>query len=161
MRAFGAGFTVTVLLTSTLAGCRSADEDRARELCDEARELEATDPRAALELRRKVWEEMPTSGTPSAKRCGREVRERMGKVRALVAHDETGAPGAIEGCAWIAVAMEAFDGALHLPYRAHWARRLAERCLNVIGRAWTREPDSKRLADLNARLKQLAAEPED
>jgi hypothetical protein len=55
----------------------------------------------------------------------------------------------------------AFEGALHLPYRAHWARRLAERCVDVVGRAWTRDPDSQRLADLNARLKKLAAEAEE
>lgn len=161
MRRVWASIAACLVAVGAAHGCRTSDGERAAELCAQARAMEATDRKGSLELRRKVWEEMPTAGTPSAKECGREVRVKMGSVRVLVATDETGAPEAIEGCAWAADAMEAFDGALIPPYRVHWARRLAERCVDVIGRAWTREPDSKPLRDLSARLEKLAAEPGD
>ncbi|MBW2276125.1 MAG: hypothetical protein JRF63_01460 [Deltaproteobacteria bacterium] len=160
MRHTGAFVTALLSLIWVATGCRSSDEEQAATLCDEARALEQQDLRRSLELRRKVWEEMPTAGTPSAKECGREVRVRMGTVRVLVATDETGSPEAIEGCAWTAVVMEVFDRALIPPYRANWARRLAERCVNVVGRAWTRKPDDQQLADLSARLEKLSTEPE-
>jgi len=161
MRQEGAIIAVCLLLVWTAPGCRSSDDERAAEICAEARSLEDKDPKRSLELRRKVWEEMPTAGTPSARACGREVRERMGKVRVLVVTDEKGSPEAVEGCAWTADVLEAFDGALIPPYRAHWARRLAERCVDVIGRAWTRAPDDPRLADLTARLKKLSVGPDE
>jgi hypothetical protein len=160
MRLSAIGFAVCLVSVAAAIGCRSSDEDQAAELCDQARALEGKEQRRSLELRREVWEEMPTAGTASARACGREVRERMGRVRLLVVTDEIGAPEAIDGCAWTADAMEAFGASISPPYRTSWARRLAERCIDVVGRAWTREPDSKRLADLNARLKILAAEPE-
>jgi hypothetical protein len=156
----GTRVVACLIALGAAAGCRSSDEERAAELCARSRAMEAEDRRAALRLRRKVWEEMPTAGTPSARECGREVKVKMGSVRVLVVTDETGAPEAIDGCAWAADAMEAFDGALIPPYRTSWARRLAERCVHVVGRAWTREPDSKQLRDLSARLEKLAAEPE-
>jgi hypothetical protein len=150
-----------VALAALSPGCRTGDQEQAQRRCDEARALDSGDQRRALEIRRQIHEEVPTSGTRAARECVREVRERMGKVRALVSHDEIGEPDTVAGCGWAADAMEVFAGSANLPYRDHWARRLAERCLTVVGRAWTRAPDSKPLADLSSRLKKLAAEPTD
>ena len=148
-------------LTASMAilaaqGCRSEDENEARKLCAEARAMDATDPRGALILRRRIWEQLPTTGTPSANGCGRDVKLRMGSVRVLVATDEAGDPAAVDGCAWAADAVEVFAGSPKLPYKAHWTRRLMERCQTVIERAWTREPESVRLRALHERLEKLA-----
>lgn len=140
-------------------GCRASDENLALDLCNRARTLEATSQLEALKIRRQVWQELPYSGTIAARDCGREIRERMGQVRTLVAHDELGASDTIDGCAWAADAMEVFADSTKHPYREHWARRLAERCVTVVGRAWTRDPDNQRLADLTARLKILTTDP--
>lgn len=141
-------------------GCRSDGERTARKLCEEARAMDATDPRGALVLRRRIWEKLPTTGTPSAAECGRDVKLKMGSVRVLVATDEAGDPAAVDGCAWAADAVEVFAGSPKLPYRAHWTRRLMERCQTVVERAWTREPDSERLRHLHERLERLAATEE-
>jgi len=161
MRRASALIAAGSLVVVAAAACRSADEEQASSLCAEARAIEERDGRAALELRRKVWEEMPTAGTPSSRACGREVRERMGSVRVLVVTDETGAPEAVDGCAWAADAIEVFRASINPPFRKTWAERLAERCLDVVGRAWTREPDSEPLRELNARLRKIAAEAKD
>ena len=143
----------------TLTGCRSAGEEEAVRLCSQADRLDKTDQRAALVLRRKIWEELPTTGTSGASECGRKVRERMGRVRTLVAHDTLGDRETVKGCAWAVDAFEVFKGATRLPFRERWARRLMERCVAVVGRAWTRDVDSKHLRSLNERLKKLSVEP--
>lgn len=144
-----------------LLGCRSTDEAAAEHRCAQAATFDRTDPERALRIRRQVWEELPYTGTRAAKECGRQVRERMGGARTLVAHDERGTPDAVDGCEWTASAMEVFADSIKPPYRRHWARRLAERCIRVVGRAWTREPSSQRFAELNARLVKLSQQPED
>jgi hypothetical protein len=82
----------------------------------------------------------------------------MGEVRILVSADTRGAPAAVDGCEWAATALDVFEGSARLPFRERWARRLMRRCVDVIGRAWAREPDSERLSALNDQLKKLAAE---
>ncbi len=141
-----------------LIGCRGADEAEAGRLCRRAEDLRQTDPRAALELKRRIWEQMPTAGTIAAKRCGRTIREKMGDVRALVSRDETGREDTVDGCAWAAMATEVFENSASPPFRVHWANRLMERCITVVGRAWTRNPDSTRYAELTALLKQQSEE---
>ncbi len=136
--------------------CRMDDNAQALKLCRQAESLDTTDPRGALELKRRIWEEFPTTGTPAAIECARRVRERMGRVRALVSHDKRGDIETVEGCAWAADAVEVFSGSVNPPYREHWALRLMERCVDVVGRAWTRDPDSRRYAELNERLKKLS-----
>ena len=147
------------IATLQLVGCRTSDEAAAEQLCAEAQALDSTDSKRALLLQRRVWEEMPYTGTRAAKRCGRHVRERMGRARAKVAHDKRGSTEAVEGCEWVANAMEVFGDSVNPPYRQHWARRLAERCVRVIGRAWTRNPESANLAALNVRLIELSRQP--
>jgi hypothetical protein len=143
--------------TACMAACRSEDDSRARRMCDEAAALEKNDPRAALRLVRETWEKLPTTGTAGAIECGHGIAKRMGKVRLLVASDERGAPATVDGCEWAADAVEIFDGSTRPPYKERWARRLMERCVTAVGRAWTREPDDERLARLCERLKKLSA----
>jgi len=140
------------------AGCRGEDEALASDMCRQARALERADQLAGLRLQRRVWEEAPTTGTSAAEECGRSIRARMGRVRALVSHDQRGSPAAVEGCAWTADVVEAFSGAASRPYRKAWASRLLERCVAVVGRAWTRDPDSARLSHLGGRLERMVAE---
>jgi len=137
--------------------CRREDNALARRMCEEADALDTANPRAALVLRRKIWEQLPTTGTAGAAECGRRVRRRMGEVRILVSADTRGAPATVDGCEWAAEALDVFEGSTRLPFREGWARRLMERCVDVVGRAWAREPDSARLRTLNDRLKKLAA----
>ncbi len=139
--------------------CRMDDNEQALDLCRQAESLDTTDPRGALELKRKIWEEFPTTGTPAAIECARRVREKMGRVRTLVSHDKRGDIDTVEGCAWAADAVEVFSGSVNPPYREHWARRLMERCVDVVGRAWTRDPDNRRYAELNKKLKRLSGPP--
>ncbi len=147
-----------MICLALLNGCRGADEAEAERLCRRAEALKQTDPRAALELKRRIWEQMPTAGTIAARRCGRTVREKMGNVRALVSHDETGSEDTVDGCAWAAMATAVFEDSTSPPFRVHWARRLMERCITVVGRAWTRDPDSSRYAELTALLKKQSEE---
>lgn len=147
---------IALLVCLAASGCRLDDDRLARQKCGEARAMDSADPRGALVLRRKIWEELPTTGTRSAADCGRDVKLRMGRVRVLVATDKSGEAEAVEGCAWAADAVEVFAGSTNLPYKADWTRRLMERCATVIERAWTREPDSERLRTLHDRLTKLA-----
>ena len=156
------GNTLLVALAiAQLPGCRDADERAAERRCAEAAAFDESDPERALRIRRQVWEELPYTGTRASRECGRIVRERMGGARALVAHDERGSAAAVDGCEWTATAMEVFAGSIKPPYRHHWARRLAERCIHVVGRAWTRDPASERYAALNARLVALSEQPDE
>jgi hypothetical protein len=142
----------TLLCAAVLGACRGEDDAAARRLCAEARLIEARDPPAALRLRLRVWEEMPFTGTPGAEECGREIAERMGRVRLAVSRDVRGGKAAVEGCAWALQAVEIFDRSANPPFRRRWAERLLERCLTVVGRAWTRSPEDPRLAELHERL---------
>lgn len=96
---------------------------------------------------------MPFTGTPGAQECGRDIAERMGRVRLIVSRDERGDPEAVEGCAWALEAVELFGASAKPPFRKRWAERLLERCLRVVGRAWTRAPGDRRLEELHGRLK--------
>lgn len=149
----GMGRTAISIIPFILCACRGEDDAAARRECAEARVVEERDPRAGLEIRRRVWEEMPFTGTPEATRCGREIAERLGRVRLAVSQDQRGDPEAVEGCAFALEAVEVFAGSARPPFRRRWAERLLERCLRVVGRAWTREPESPRLEDLYGRLK--------
>jgi hypothetical protein len=151
---------LALVALAALAGCRSPAEEEAARLCAEAAALSRKDPRGALELERRLWSEMPTAGTAAARRCLRSVRERMGEIRLLVTEDEAGEAATITGCAWAADAMEVFADCPNPPFRRHWAERLAERCLTVVGRAWTREPNSAAHAELSARLEELVPDRE-
>jgi hypothetical protein len=153
--------SLAVAACALVLGCRSGDEEAAARRCAEAAVLDETDPERALRIRRQVWEELPYTGTRASKECGRQVRERMGGARTLVAHDERGSADAVDGCEWTATAMEVFEGSIKSPYRRHWARRLAERCIHVVGRAWTRDPSSARYARLNERLIELSKSPDE
>jgi hypothetical protein len=137
-------------------GCRGAAEAQADALCARAETVERTDPRAALELRRAIWEEMPTAGTAGARRCLRTVRERMGQVRVRVSEDREGGEEAVAGCAWVAETLEVFEGVAAPPFRLRWAGRLMERCKVVVGRAWARRPDDPALIALDRALTNLA-----
>jgi hypothetical protein len=145
------------LCLALLGSCRGADDAAARRLCDEARLVEARDPAAGLRLRRRVWQEMPYTGTPGAEACGREIAERMGRVRLLVSRDERGDAEAVDGCAWALEAVELFDGSASPPFRRRWAVRLLERCVRVVGRAWIRSPEDPRLAGLHSRLERRSS----
>ncbi|HUT76580.1 MAG TPA: hypothetical protein VM285_02780 [Polyangia bacterium] len=136
-----------------LGACRGEDDAAARALCAEARLAEVRDPVEGLRLRRRVWEEMPFTGTAGAASCGREIAERMGRVRLLVSRDERGDPEVVEGCAWALEAVDVFGASAKPPFRKRWAERLLERCLRVVGRAWTRTPGDRRLEELHGRLK--------
>jgi hypothetical protein len=144
---------MTLLCAVLLGGCRGEDDIAARRLCAEARLVEARDPLAALRLRRRVWEEMPFTGTPGAEECGREIAERMGRVRLAVSRDERGDPATVDGCAWTLQAVELFDGSVNPPFRRNWAERLLERCLRVVDRAWARSPEDPGLAELHEKMK--------
>jgi hypothetical protein len=145
-----------LLVLVAKGGCRNADEAEAARLCRVAEGVEKDNPRAALELKRRIWEQMPTAGTVAAADCLRSVREKMGRVRVLVVEDASGATDAVDGCAWAVMAMEVFKGSSNPPFRRHWGRRLMERCIHVVGRAWTRDPDNPRYRELNERLKVLS-----
>ncbi len=136
-----------------LPACRYDAQKQAQQLCRRAGELADTDQVASLQLIRRVWEQMPTTGTPAAQQCGRQVRERMGKVRALVEHDDVGRESTIAACTWLADALDAFAGCERPPFRRHWTPPLAKRCLDVVGRAWARAPDSNTFSALTERLK--------
>jgi hypothetical protein len=145
-----------MLVVFSLPGCRGEDEARAREMCRRAEALEAKQQiREALALRREVSEEMPTAGTVAAKRCLRPVRRDMGRVRLLVRDDEKGEAKTIEGCTWAADVVEVFSKSVNPPFRRHWAGRLMAQCRTVVGRAWTRAPDSIELKELSERLRKL------
>ena len=141
-----------------LWGCRCSDEALAQELCAKADRLDASDPIQALRVRKQVWANLPTTGTAAAKVCGRKLRVRMGHARALVVQDKRGNAETITECEWAAHAVAIFAGCSHPPFRKRWARRLLERCINVVGRAWTRDPDSARLAHLTEMLKKYSAQ---
>ena len=149
--------TSIAVITTTVGfvGCRSGDENRATEMCRHAEHLEQQDRRSSLELKRRIAEEMPTAGTVAANRCLRSVRERMGRVRLLVKEDQIGAEKTVDACAWLVDAVEVFEHSTTPPFRKHWANRLLEQCADVLGRAWTRDPDAPRYMRLNQRLKQL------
>lgn len=142
-----------VLLVLPAWGCRPSGEDIAARLCREADSLEAADVRGALELRRRIWEQMPTTGTGAAKACVQPIREEMGRVRLLVAEDKRGEAAAVDGCEWAVEVVEVFGDSPHPPFRIHWARRLMDRCAAVVGRAWARSPETARYADLSRRMK--------
>jgi hypothetical protein len=142
----------TLACLALLGACRGEDDAAARALCAEARLIEARDPVAALRLRRRVWEEMPFTGTTGAAECGREIAARMGRVRLAVSRDERGDEATVEGCAWALEAVEVFAASANPPFRRRWAARLLERCLTVVGRAWTRSPADRRLEELHERL---------
>ena len=147
---------VTMMMVVGLVGCRGRDEVRASKMCEQAESLEKKgEVRAALELKRKILEGMPTAGTVAAKRCLRPVRSRMGRVRLLVREDQQGEKETIDGCAWAADVVEVFHQSVRPPFRRHWAGRLMAQCVVVVGRAWTRSPDSRRLRELSDRLKRL------
>jgi hypothetical protein len=148
---------LAILLAILVFGsCCGSDEARAEVMCQKANAIEKKNPRAALALMRQMHEEMPTAGTSAAKACLQPIRKRMGEVRVLISEDETGETAAIEGCDWVADAMEVFAGSVNPPFRRRWAKRLMERCAVVVGRAWTRNPDSQTLMRLNKRLKKLS-----
>ncbi|MCP4605950.1 MAG: hypothetical protein GY847_36460 [Proteobacteria bacterium] len=151
-------FFLAVMGLIGLTRCRGADEAEANRLCREAESLMKNDPCAALKLKRHIWEQMPTAGTVSASKCMRPIREKMGHVRVLVFHDKTGEQKTVEGCKWAAIATEVFRNSISPPFRKHWARRLMERCIAVVGRAWTRTPDDPGYAELNAKLNLLSRE---
>lgn len=140
------------------AGCRGGDEAEAAQLCREAEAMEQADVRAALELKKRIWERMPTAGTVAAADCLRSVREKMGRARVAVAEDVSGGADAVDGCAWAATAMEVFKGSTNPPFRWHWGERLMERCVQVVGRAWTRDPNDVRYRELNERLKAMVGQ---
>jgi hypothetical protein len=140
----------------TLAGCRRGDESRAEVMCEKAKALEKENPRAALALKRHIYEEMPTAGTRAARVCLEPIRTRMGAVRVLISEDERGDRTAIEGCIWAADVMEVFARSVSPPFKRRWARRLMERCTAVVGRAWTRAPDDETLMVLSTRFSKLS-----
>ena len=147
---------IAVILTAApLFGCRGGDEDRAFKMCKKAELMAYRDSRSSLELKRRIAEEMPTAGTVTASRCLRSVRERMGRVRVLVKEDLDGKAATVEGCAWVVDAVEVFKHSTNPPFRRHWANRLLEQCADVVGRAWTRDPDAPHFMELNQRLKKL------
>ncbi len=144
------------LIMGALTACRDSDEARAEALCEEAKALEKRDPRAALELKRRLYEEMPTAGTRASRRCLQPVRAKMGAIRVRVSEDETGEAATLEGCTWAADVLEAFAQSVNPPFKRRWAESLMERCVIVVGRAWTRAPDDPALMALHERLKTLA-----
>jgi len=139
-----------------LAGCRTEDEAEAARLCRKSEILEKSNPRASLELKRRIWEQMPTSGTNAAARCARPIREKMGRMRVIITRDENGAKVSVDACAWVALAMEVFEGSVNPPFRKHWAERMMETCVTVVGRAWTRDPDSSYYSEMTTRLNRLS-----
>ncbi len=147
---------LAVVGLAVLAGCRTSDEAEATRLCRKATALEKSSPRASLELKRRIWEQMPTSGTSAAARCARPIREKMGRMRVIITRDETGAKKSVDACAWVAMAMEVFEGSVKPPFRRRWAERMMETCVTVVGRAWTRKPDSSYYSDQTTRFKKLS-----
>ena len=145
-----------MMIVLSLVQCRGRDEVRAHKMCGQAEALEKRgEVRAALELKRQILEEMPTAGTVAAKGCLRPVRSKMGQVRLLVRSDKQGDKETIEGCKWAADVVEVFYQSVRPPFRRHWAGRLMADCVVVVGRAWTRDPDSTQLYELSERLKKL------
>jgi hypothetical protein len=148
---------IVAIVLSPILGCRDEDEDEGERLCRKAAKMAEKDLRASLKLQRQIWQEMPTTGTLAAKKCLRPIREKMGQVRTLISDDKTGRQETIDGCAWAATVMEVFDGSPKAPFRKHWATRLMERCHNMLGRAWARDPDNPQYPKLSSRFKKLSS----
>ena len=145
-------------LPGASVGCALQAEAEAERICEKARGLEETAPRAGLETLRRMAQEMPTAGTAAAARCLRPLKERMGRVRTQVTMDRAGDPETLEGCSWAVDAMEVFAEMPNPPFKMRWARRLMERCAVSVGRAWTRAPDDPHLRSLHERLVRNAEE---
>ncbi|MCP4673951.1 MAG: hypothetical protein GY854_00210 [Deltaproteobacteria bacterium] len=156
MNTISTAFILVAIGLATLVGCRGEDEAEAIRLCRKAEALEKSDLKESLELRRRIWERMPTFGTNAAAQCVRYVREKMGRMRVIITRDETGAKESVDACAWVALAMEVFEGSGKPPFRRHWAERMMETCVTVVGRAWTRRPDSSYYAEQTTRFKGLS-----
>ncbi len=152
-----AATTLVAVLLGTM-GCISSAEAEGERACNAARAMEKSSSRRALEMMRRMSEEMPTAGTAAVARCLRPLKKRMGEVRTQVTMDRVGDPATLSECAWAADAMEVFSEVQHPPFRLHWARRLMERCAVSVGRAWTRAPDDPHLRALHERLVRCAKE---
>lgn len=151
-----ATIAVWMLTLPVMPHCRSADEAQAQAMCDKADALKERNPKAALALKRQLYEEMPTAGTAAAKACLVPVREKMGRVRVLVSEDKKGETATLDGCIWAADVMETFSSTPHPPFKKKWAKRLMAQCVTMVGRAWTRYPDDPHLRALSKRFRALS-----
>ena len=135
--------------------CTENGERKAKQMCARAAELEKTDAAKSIAITKKMWEELPTTGTSEARRCGKAFRKKMGLVRSMVHHDKRGDEETIAGCEWVAESVKAFQTSVHPPFRMHWAIHLLRDCKQVLGRAWAREPDSARYLQLDEQMDKL------
>jgi hypothetical protein len=127
--------------------CQSEAESTVRQACADASKIEF--PRKSMEMMRHFMQEMPAVAEDA---CVPLLLKKLEKVRRLLTTDKAGEPATVKGCEWAADAMEVFGSMDVPPFRVQRGLRIMERCVTVVGRAWTRAPDDPAFSALNERL---------
>jgi hypothetical protein len=136
-----------VLFLTLEISCMGEAESTIRQACAEAAKNEF--PRKSMEMMRRFMREMPAVAEDA---CMPLLHKKLEKVRRLLTADKAGERATIEGCEWAADAMEVFGDMDEPPFRMQRGLRIMERCVTVVGRAWTRAPDDPAFSALNDRL---------
>ncbi len=146
---------LTLGLLCGISGCRSEDEAVAEKLCNEIKSNSNISQRQSLEIMRRLIQKPPTAGTTAARRCVRSLTEEFGRMRLAVYTDEIGSVRAVKACDWAADTMEVFQKVPNPPFKMQWMKKLIEKCVVVVGRAWSGDPENLQIRELHERLTAL------